>query len=48
MKVGLDNRATVPNNVTEEPYATDDLSEAVDDLTLLTREIMDTANPQLQ
>ena len=40
VKVGLDHQATVPD-VTNEPYEVDDLSEPVDDLTLLTREIMD-------
>ena len=44
VKVGLDHQATVPD-VTNEPYEADDLSEAVDDLTLLTREIMDSPRP---
>ena len=44
IKVGLDHQATVPD-VSNEPYEADDLSEAVDDLTLLTREIMDSPRP---
>ena len=44
VKVGLDHQATVPD-VTNEPYEAYDLSEAVDDLTLLTREIMDSPRP---
>ena len=44
VKVELDHQDTVPD-VTNEPYEADDLSEAVDDLTLLTREIMDSPQP---
>ena len=43
VKVVLDHQATVSGYVTEEPYETDELSEAVDDLTLLPWEIMNTS-----